>query len=660
MSKYLVVIEAPGKRKKIQSILGAEYDVAATSGHIADLPSKGLNVNIKKDFEPTYGIMDRKGDVVKDILARAKKAEKVYIATDQDREGEGIGWHVARLLPKGTEVHRILYGSLSKNEILNAIDNPSDIDMDKVYAYETRRVLDRICGYKTSYIVAKATGGPSAGRTQSAGLRILSEREKEISAFVPLEYWPIQAELLTDRGEKIIADIKIPKPLDIRCKEDAEKICDKIKKGPVVVSKFEKKEVSTRPYPPFTTSAMYQSAGGLFGWKSDRTASVAQKLYEAGVCSYHRTDSTFIVPDFVTNIRGEIQSSYGNAYAPEAANVWVNKKGSQEAHEACRVTDLDLVQYTSGSSDEKRLYEMIWKRTVASQMSDMKVLRISAEFSCGDWVLGSRGAKILFDGWRKVWDYGDVAEATLPEMTVGEVVKVIDIKTERKETQPPPRYTERSFIKILEDSGIGRPSTYASIPKTLSERGYIENNKNIKVTDLGIRVTDFVVDSNFCFAEIKFTSELEDKLDDISSRKTTKLKVLTEFWARLKQDIENAKLLKKEKTKTDFDCPKCDGKLCHKYSRFGPFFSCEKYPECKYKASVGENGEPVEKKPVEKEYSEIACPKCNKRLIVRKGRKGDFLGCEGFPSCSGIYDLEGKKIEIKVKSKFKKKRGGNK
>lgn len=667
MGKKLVIIEAPGKLDKFRKSLGSGFDVLASVGHIADLPEKGLNVNIKKKFEPTYAVYPDKKDVVKQIVDKAKKADIVYLMMDEDREGTAIAWHISQQLPKGVEFKRATTGSITKSAIMKGIEEARGIDMDMVASYEARRILDRLVGYKCSYVTKQATGGSSAGRTQSAGLRILAEREKAIQGFNPVEYWPIQAELLTEKFDKIIADIKKPKPLDISTKEEATKIIDRLKKGPVLVSKYDKKEVKQQSYAPFTTSTLYQSAV-MFGWKTDKTASIAQKLYEAGAITYHRTDSTFIVPEFLTSIKNHVVSAYGKEYSPSKPNSWTKKKGAQEAHEACRVTDLEVTEFSSGDNDQRRLYEVIWKRTVASQMSDTKTLRINAEFSCDGYVLGASGARIIFDGWRKVWDYGGIEEAELPEIVVGEEVKVIDIKTEKKKTQPPPRYNDRSFIKALEDAGIGRPSTYASIPKTLQARKYIENKKSITTTDLGLKVNDFLVSVNFCFSDISFTSKMEEKLDEIANKSTTKLEVLQEFWERLRGDIDNAKKITKDSSTTEHDCPKCkeskrEAKLVLKHSRYGSFLSCQNYNDkenkCDYKADVGKNGEPVEKVVKEKVYSDIPCPKCESRLVVRQSRKGDMLGCEKFPSCQGLYDTDGNEIVFK-KSKFKSKKKSKK
>lgn len=661
MSKYLVILESPEKARKVSTFLGKDYDVTASVGHIADLPAKGLSVDIKKDFKPTYEVNPDKKQVVKTIIDKAKKAEIVYLMTDMDREGEAISWHISNQLPAGTKYKRAITNSITKDAVLKALANAGDIDMDTVYAYEARRIMDRLCGYKTSYITKMATGGPSAGRVQSAALRILAEREREIRSFISEVYWPIQAEVLTEDKEKIIADIKTPKSLDIKTEEQASKICFILKKGPVKVSKFEKKEISQNAYAPFITSDLIQSASSIFGWKEDRTMRVAQSLHNQGHITYHRTDSKFIIADVIKDIRNVVDADYGKTYLPAKANVYLNKKSAQEAHEAIRPTHIETKFVSTG--DDTKLYQMIWKRTVASQMKPLERLSISAEFSCDTNILGATGYKTLFDGWRKCWDYSILKEEELPDMKVGDKVDIISIKTEKKETQPPSRYSGASFNKKLETVGIGRPATYASIPKTLEDRGYITREKSINVTDLGLKVDKFLQDVGFCFIDLDFTAKMEDQLDEISEKKINKLQVLTAFWDRLKKDIDKAKDHKQEASVTDVECPECkkqniESFLVKKFSKFGEFCACPRYKEgCLYKINLGKDGKPIIKEQKEIKLSDIDCPKCGKKLVIRQGRKGEFLGCPGFfKGCKGIYNLDGTEIVFSKSKKWGKKK----
>lgn len=660
MPKYLVIVESPNKVKKIKSYLGEDYEVTFTAGHIMDLPPEGINVDIKNNFKPTYEIIDGKHDVVKTIQTKAAKADVVYLATDLDREGEYISSAIISILPKGTKYKRIRFGSITKSEIQDSIKNATDLDQKLVDSAETRRILDRICGYKVSFPTQQATGGKSAGRVQSAALRILAEREKEIISFVPKEYWNIDVELETDKGERFTASIKKPDKMDITNQKEAETICDILKKKTISVSKYEVKDVSTKPFPPFTTSSLYMSASSILNWNSKKTAGVAQSIYENGRCSYIRTDSTFIVPEFINSMRELIPCKYGSDYLSHQINIYTNKKSAQEAHEAIRATVLQDEEFTG--SDDNRLYELVWKRSIASQMASMVQSKSSAELVCQDYILSANGSKVIFDGWRKCWDYGKLEDSELPKLKIGQKLKVISVTPEQKFTVPPSRYSEASFIGQLEKLGIGRPSTYKTIITTLRDREYVKDDKSktLVVTDMGIRVSDFLTSSDFCFIDTSFTASLEEKLDGIAHANISKLEVLSEFWKRLKKDLENAAEIKKASTKTEYKCKKCDGFLEIKHSKFGKFFSCEnrtdKEIKCDYKCQVGEHGEPVEKIQKEMKESSIECSNCGEYLLVKTSKKGnEYLSCRNWKdkNCSGFYKITGEKMEFKKKT-FKK------
>lgn len=667
MAKYLVIVESPKKTGYIKKYLGKDYDVIASYGHIADLPVKKLSIDIKKDFEPTYEVSPDKKDTVKKIKEKAKKADIVYLMSDLDREGEAIAWHISRQLPKSTKIKRAVTGSITKQAVKDAIANAGDLDMDMVHSYECRRILDRLCGYKASFPTQQATGGKSAGRVQSAALRILAEREKEIQSFVPQEYWPIEVDLERKNGDRVTATIKVPKPLDIKTGDEADAILDILKQEKWAVSEYETKEKSTRAYPPFTTSTLYQSASSILGWGSKKTAGVAQSLYEQGSITYIRSDSTYIVPEMVCAMRSTIPVKYGNDYLPSKANVFSNKKNAQEAHEAIRATELATESVIG--SDANRLYNIIWKRTVASQVANLVQFVGSAEFECDKYIFGANGSKVVFDGWRKVWSYGNLSDSELPEFVVGEELKLIDARTEQKFTVPLPRYTESSLTKELEKRGIGRPSTYASIPNTLFSRGYIEKKKNtIYTTEMGIRVSDFLVGADFCFVDLEFTRSMENDLDRIANKEANKLDILNCFWNRLKSDLVNAKKKKEEDSLTDYDCPECNGKLVKKYSKYGEFLSCinrtNREKKCEYKCQI-KDGKPYEKPKVVLEESDYLCHNCNLPLIKRTSKKNwEYLGCRAWAtdeSCKGFFDKEtGEEIVFK-KKKFKKwKKGRNK
>ena len=670
MAKYLVIVESPKKTGYIKKFLGKDYDVIASAGHIADLPKKKISVSIKDDFKPTYEVNPDKKEIVKKIKEKAKKAEIIYLMSDMDREGEAISWHISNYLPKNKTIKRAVTGSITKKAVEDAIKNAGDIDIDMVHSYECRRILDRLVGYKASYPVTQATGGPSAGRVQSAALRILAEREKEIQSFIPQEYWPIEAELERESGERVVATIKVPKPLDIKTECAANEIIDVLKKEKWNVSKYDTKEKSNRAYPPFTTSTLYQAASSILGWGSKKTATVAQQLYESGSITYIRSDSTYIVPDFVEGIRCSIPTKYGDNYLSSKKNVFSNKASAQEAHEAIRITD--IVVENTGAGDTQKLYKIVWRRTVASQMANMVQFAGSVEFDCSKYKFGVTGSRIIFDGWKKVWKYGSYSDSVLPEFIVGEELKLIKVETEQKFTQPSPRYTESSLTKELEKRGIGRPSTYASIPNTLFARGYIEKKKNtIYTTEMGVRVSDFLIEVDFCFVDLGYTQSMENDLDCISRGDCNKLDILTCFWNRLKEDIKRAKDRKEENSKTVFKCPECGAFLQKKFSKWGPFYSCSnrsnKTIQCQYKCQIGENNEPFEKPKPEVEESSFDCSGCGEKLLKKKSKKNwEYLSCRNWNKsecCKGFFEKEsGEKIVFKKKKykKWKKKKSKKK
>jgi len=657
MAKYLVIVESPNKTATIKKYLGNDFDVIGTAGHFRDLPDKEIGVDIKNDFSPSYEIDSEKKTLIDSIIAKAKKADLVYLATDLDREGEYISFHLSQVLPCGTKFKRIRYQAINKADLEKAIKDAGEINHDLVNAAECRRILDRLCGYKVSYTVKQATGGVSAGRVQSATLRFLAEREKEIQTFVPVTYWDIEAELITKKFEKVLAKLTKPEKLEVNTKELSDKICDTIKKGPVKVSLYEKITAMEKPYAPFTTSSLQQAASSFLGWSPDKTMKVAQDLFAAGSITYHRTDSTFIAADFINAMKSQIVSDYGNEYLPKSNWFYSKGKNTQEAHEACRPTDIS--KKCAGSGDGDALYKMIWRRTVASQMEQSKYSRTKAEFKAKEYVLTTTGSKCIFDGWRKCWNYGTLDNSEVPEMKSGDEMNVLGVTSTEEQTKPPSRYTEASCVKQMEKLGIGRPATYAATLKTLKDRSYVNKAKNsLQVTDLGIKVTDFLVNSKFCFVDLQFTANLEEDLDRVANNEKGKLCVLTEFYNRLKEDLGNSKAIKAEAQKTGFKCPKCKGSLLKKNSKWGAFFSCEFYKHkdtpCDYTAKVGSDGKPEEKvKKDPPKSSDKECPKCGKVMYIRKSQYGEFLGCSGYPNCKTIMDMDGNVKESKKKP-FKK------
>lgn len=658
MSKYLVVVESPTKAKKIQGYLGSDYNVIASCGHVLDLPPKNLGVDLSNDFSMTYEVIKGKEDFVKTVNILSKKVEMIYLASDPDRDGESISQEVLSCIKeKKIKYKRIRFHEITKEAIKKALQEATDINKDLVNAYEVRRITDRICGFKTSFPVRQATGGPSAGRVQSVGLRILSELEKEIKAFIPEIYWPIEAELLTNKKEKIIALIETPKPLDIKTEEEAKKIIEVFKNGKITVSEYKKTEAEVKPNPPFITSTLLQAASTYLGFSVARTTQLAQSLFEQGKITYIRTDSTNIAPEALQSIVDNIKNNYKPQYLPKMPYVYASKaKNAQEAHECIRPVDVN-VQNIGGTPEEQKLYELILRRTISSQMTPAKYMRNSAKFSCEKYLLSASGSKELFDGFRKVWTYSDVSDQYLPELKVGEPVDLISIKCEKKETSPPGHYSEASFIKELEKRGIGRPSTYKTIVQTLQDRGYADKKgKSLIATDLGIKVSDYLISSNVCFIDIDFTCNMEEELDEIANKKNTKLDVLNKFWSRLQQDLKNMQSNKKESSKTEHKCPECDGSLLLKFGKFGQFLACENYSnknnKCKYTSKVDKEGNPVEKTQKSIEESDIDCPNCGKKLLIKISKKNNnYLSCRNWKDkkCAGFYDMQGKKMEFNKK-----------
>jgi DNA topoisomerase-1 len=673
MAKYLVIIESPGKLKSYQKYLGSEYEIVPSYGHVMDLPKKGsIGVDFKKDFAATYVVMDDKADVLSSIVSKAQKADKVYLMTDPDREGTGIASMIASQFSPSVKYCRAATASITKPAILEAIANAGAIDQRMVDSFETRRILDRIVGWKTSFLVKQATGGTSAGRVQSAALRVLAEREKEIQSFIPVEYWPVDALLQTESKQRIQAHVTDPDQMATTTETLALAVKGVIEKGPVVVIAYDTKRTPYNPQPPFTTSKLQASASSMFGWSQDKTMKIAQDLYEQGSITYMRTDSTYIETGPMNLLRDQVAAKYGKEYLTDTPNVYKAGKNAQEAHEAIRPTNME--DATVGSGDEQALYRLIFKRTLASQMKAEVREQVSATFKAGKTVvLKASGARQLFPGWKKCWDYKEASDTYLPELRVGDPMEVLEVDYEQKFTTPPPRYGVATFNSKLEELGLARPSTLATVTKTLQARDYIETKGNSHhVTELGLRVTEFLMKNDFCFVDTHFTRDMEDKLDDILECKAEKLSVLSDFWKRLDTDIKRAGTNKDAANRTDFPCPECKKNglshfLVQKFSRFGPFFSCEartdKAIKCEYTAIVGPEGQPITK--VKKVLNESAhcCDVCGQKLIIRDGQYGQYLGCRNWKDdkCKGFWQMDGtRKPPSSGKKRFWKKKGSKK
>lgn len=659
----LLIVESPSKAKTIEKYLDGAYTVRASVGHIRDLPKSNKDaIDIDGGFIPHYEISKGKEKVVHDLKSLGEKANEIMLATDPDREGEAISWHLKTLLDEDKKVkapiRRVAFHEITKEAVEEALKNPRDIDQDLVKAQEARRVLDRLVGYDLSGVVwKKVRYGLSAGRVQSPALRIIMEREREIRAFVPEKYFTIEGDFEVGgkrQDLKGAQGLALRSQLTLSCIEEprdeklVEKILDLGNKEKWFVKDLKTSEQKRSPRAPFTTSTLQQTASTRLGFSPSRTMSVAQKLYEAGLITYMRTDSTNLSAQAVGQILSLVEKKYGKEYV-EKHFYKTKSKNAQEAHEAIRPTHVD--QISAGYTEEqKKLYKLIWERAVSSQMSDAKLLKtkITANIEKGeipDFV--ANGSRVLFPGWL-ICDFGARGEdAELPIVTVGEEIKLIEIRSTEKFTEPPNRYTEAGLVKELEARDIGRPSTYASIMKTLEDRGYVKKEgKTLFPTDTGDVVSTFLENNFGEYISDTFTAEMEDKLDDISNGKREYVKTLKDFYLPFKKEIKEkdklAKATNMGEAPEDIKCPKCDSGMIVKLSRGGKFYSCSRYPDC-------DGARTLEGKELEgpKETGE-KCPTCGDKtgkngggkLVIREGRYGSFISCSRYPKCKFIKQDE--------------------
>ena len=630
----LLIVESPSKAKTIGKYLGDEYIVRASVGHIRDLPKSNKKaIDIPAGFVPNYEISKGKSEVVHEISTLAKKADEVLLATDPDREGEAISWHIAETCnlkkPK-----RIVFHEITKNAIEEALRHPRTIDANLVKAQEARRVLDRLVGYDLSGLIwKKVRYGLSAGRVQSPALRILMEREREIRAFTPEAYWSLAARFKTQKGDEI----------EMSCTEEPrdESIVKNILKigrnNPWFVREVKESEVSRAPKAPFITSTLQQAASSRLGFAPSRTMGIAQKLYERGLITYMRTDSTTLSKDALSAVYGEIAKRYG-ADAVHPRTFAIKSKNAQEAHEAIRPTDIS--KHSMGvNPEEKKLYELIWARTVASQMVDAKLARTTILANVSDHDIPNfsvTGSRVILPGWLAADPAARGEDVELPKTATGEPLILLELSDTAKFTEPPSRYSEAGLVKELEKRGIGRPSTYASIIKTIIDRGYVtKDGKALKPTDTGDVVSSFL-ETNFThYISDSFTAEMEDKLDDIANGTREYAKTLKAFYTPFSKEIKEKDKLEKVTTLGDASpehkCPKCGGPMIIKLSRTGKFLSCKKYPDCDGARTIDgtELAGP-------RDTGEL-CPKCGKaNLVEREGRFGRFIACGSYPKCKHI------------------------
>ncbi|MBA4422344.1 MAG: type I DNA topoisomerase [Syntrophus sp. (in: bacteria)] len=660
----LIIVESPTKVKTIRKYLGPEYDVRASVGHVKDLPKNKLGIDPEKGFEPTYLVMDSKKKVIAELKKAASKVEQILLAPDPDREGEAIAWHIAEEIGKKKIVRRVLFNDLTRETILDAIAHPQDLDFNRYEAQQTRRILDRLVGYQISPVLwDKVKRGLSAGRVQSVAVRIICDREAEIRAFIPEEYWNLTALLEGSNPPPFEAKlIKIDgKKAKVGNAERSAEVIASLKGAPFVVSTVEKKEIKRQPPAPFTTSKLQQEASRWLHFSAKKTMSTAQRLYEGielgaegpvGLITYMRTDSVRIAAEALGEAREYIQRNYDPAFLPPKARVFKVAGAAQDAHEAIRPSSMAHPPQAIKpflSPDQFRLYQLIWNRFLACQMNPAVLDQTTVDIAAANCLFRVQGSVMKFPGFTILYTEGKEDNGDengfgklLPEVRQGEALKLLELKPEQKFTQPPPRFSEASLIRELEEKGIGRPSTYATIMTTIQEREYVllEKGKFIP-TDLGILVTDLLVKNFPRILDVAFTAEMETELDRIEEGKTKRLDILNNFYLPFQEELRKAKAnmtnIKREETPTDLVCEKCGKSMIIKWGKNGRFLACTNYPACKNTKNFRQD-EKGEILPEEK-TTDIPCPLCGKPMLARQGRFGKFLGCSGYPECKHTINL---------------------
>jgi DNA topoisomerase-1 len=676
VKKALVIVESPSKAKTIQKYLGRSYAVKASVGHIKDLPKSKLGVDVDKNFKPDYQVIKGKDKVIEDIKKVAEGVSEVYLAPDPDREGEAISWHLAEEIgSRGKKIHRVLFNAITKPAILEAMQNPVKLDEKKYNSQQARRILDRLVGYKISPLLwDKVRRGLSAGRVQSVAVSLVVDREAEIKAFKAEEYWTVNALFQKNQRPFLARLAKIDgKDPDLGNKETVDHLLGSLKDRDFTVTSVETKERQRRPQAPFITSKLQQEAARKLGFSAKKTMTLAQRLYEGvdlgdagthGLITYMRTDSVRITPDALTQVREHIEKTYGRDYMPEEPTIYKTKKSAQDAHEAIRPTSLEFppeMVERFVERDEFRLYQLIWNRFIACQMNpaiyDQTTMELETKTSDGrQALLRVTGSNLKFPGFTAVYEEGhdepqvkktaaEGEEETiephsaqeLPDLKEGEKHHPKEFQPEQHFTQPPPRYTDASLIKELEEKGIGRPSTYASILSNIQDREYVEKRENrYYPSELGIVVTDLLKQAFPEIMDVQFTAGMEEKLDLIEDGETDWVKMMKEFWKPFSKTLEQAKItmkdIKHQEIPTKHHCEKCGAVMMIKWGKLGQFLACSNYPECKFTAEFkkDEQGEIVI---LPREKSDKKCPKCGADLLIKNGKFGKFLACEKYPDC---------------------------
>lgn len=640
----LVIVESPTKAKTIEKFLGKKYKVMATMGHIRDLPKSKMGVDIKNNFEPDYINIRGKGDTIKELKKASKKADSVFLATDPDREGEAIAWHLAHILELDEDSKcRVVFREITKDEVKKAVDRPRAIDMQLVDAQQARRVLDRLVGYSISPLLwRKVKKGLSAGRVQSVANKLICDREAAIEAFVPDEYWTIDLTLKNKKNEKIVFSYfgKDKKKKDVpKSEKEASAISAKVKGATARIESVERKKRKVKPPAPYTTSTLQQDAANRLGFTTKKTMAQAQALYEGkkveghgtiGLITYMRTDSTRVAETAVNDARAFISEKFGNDYIGSGVTKSKQPKGNiQDAHEAIRPTNIELTPAalaTSLDKDELKLYTLVWNRFMASQMTESEFENVTAVADVNELVFKATGSVKLFDGYTKIYESDSNGLKPIPDVAEGEELKVAKTEQVQHFTSPPPRYTEGSLVKEMEEKGIGRPSTYSPTISTLLTRGYVgKEKKSFYPTELGKLINEIMSDYFSQVINVDFTALIEQDFDEIEEGERQWKELIAEFYSKFKPLLDNAdeQLEKQDVTiKTDIDCPECGEKLLIREGRYGKFYGCSAYPKCKYT------------KPILKEIG-IKCPKCKVGDIIERRTKKFriFYGCSRFPEC---------------------------
>lgn len=663
----LVIVESPAKANTIKNYLGPNYKVIASKGHIRDLPKSTLGIDVEHGFTPHYINIRGKGDVIRELKKEAKNASKIYLATDPDREGEAISWHIASQLGiPADKACRVTFNEITKNAVKEAIKNPRTINEDLVNSQQARRILDRLVGFSLSPVLWKnVKSGLSGGRVQSAATRIIAEREEEIRAFVPKEYWTIDAVLKTDDGGTIDAHLvgDASGKLRISDGKEAAEVEKKIRAGVFRVTQVRHAEKQKLPAPPFTTATLQQEASRKLGFQTQRIMKVAQELYDGlnlgaefggvqGLITYMRTDSQRISSVAADAASEFIRENYGEDCLPDKPRVYKSDAGAQDAHEAIRPSNIHILPKQVRkilSPDQYRLYKLIWERFIASQMAAAVLDTVSVDVENSGYLFRASGYTVKFRGYMAIYDNteeddslaDEVNFARLPKVAGGETPAVEEIRSTQHFTEPPPRYTEASLVKFFKDSGIGRPSTYAQIIQIIISRGYVKRDgKSLVATPLGEITTEFMRRHFPEIIDYEFTAGMEDQLDSIENRKTTTEKLLGDFYARFSEELKEASAEENKINVTlpaeesDVVCEKCGAKMIYKNGRFGKFLACPNYPTCKNTKAIDKNGLPVEKEEKKPELAGFRCEVCGSEMVVRNGRYGTFYACERYPECT--------------------------